>query len=75
MVERCRCVRVRYVVDGINVSQKGEAYRSNKGHCLTGTHGENLSLGLLHQHQVHGDAVNRDSIYAIKTLLPTVELT
>jgi len=30
-----RWVGVRYVVEGINVSQTGKPYRSNKGHCLT----------------------------------------
>lgn len=76
------------MVEGINVSQAGKPYRSIKGtvspqstvgHWASWNTWRELSLGLLHQcqniHQGHGGAVNRDSIYAIKTLLPTVEST
>ena len=76
------------MVEGINVSQTGKPYLSNKGTVSPSqmldigrhrTHGENCPWGcyisVMNIHQVHGDAVNRDSIYAIKTLLPTVEST
>jgi hypothetical protein len=67
-----RWVGVRYVVEGINVSQTGKPYRSNKGHCLTTVNCSTLGVSEHTERIVLGAATSVSEGYIKSTAMLSI---